>query len=264
MSWTWIWGVQNEGWSLDWGLFCGFLIAHSLQSQPTRTLSPYRLLNDKNMWLTTKKSSVWIIAAISVCIYGGLEVIVWVLMEDNRATADNPWPVARYIFNSLWCEETFNNIDVYKSTFWNRLGGETKTRPRSRADTAAALLPLSDIQLPAIMRSRENPTSSWRSATLTTSTSISTSTRTISTSLKRTAFNFKKMRPGGHYHHPVLPQKCLQFRWFCDNKKSFSFPFINTGGRIIIRYSITENNWIWGDLLSYSLCDTESECRSML
>ena len=124
-----------------------------------------------------------------------------------------------------------------------------KTRPRSKADTA--LLPLSDIQLPAIMRSRETSTS----------TSISTRT-TASSSLKRTAF--KKMRPRGHNHHPVLPQKCLQFRWFCDNKKSFSFPFINTGGRIIIRYSITENNWIWGDLLSYSLCHTESECRSML
>ena len=51
-----------------------------------------------------------------------------------------------------------------------------KTRPRSKADTAAALLPLSDIQLPAIMRSRENPTSSWRPATTTTSTSISTRT----------------------------------------------------------------------------------------
>ena len=36
------------------------------------------------------QSSVWIVAAISVCIYGGLEVIVWVMMEDNRATADNP------------------------------------------------------------------------------------------------------------------------------------------------------------------------------
>ena len=70
------------------------------------------------------QSSIWILAAISVCIYGGLEVIVWVLMEDNRATADNPWPVARYIFNSLWCEEKFNTINVYNSTFWNLLGGE--------------------------------------------------------------------------------------------------------------------------------------------
>ena len=70
------------------------------------------------------QSSVWIVAAISVCIYGGLEVIVWVLMEDNRVTADNPWPVARYIFNSLWCEEKFNTINVYNSTFWNLLGGE--------------------------------------------------------------------------------------------------------------------------------------------
>ena len=70
------------------------------------------------------QSSIWILAAISVCIYGGLEVIVWVLMEDNRATADNPWPVARYIFNSLWCEETFNTITVYNSTSWNLFAGK--------------------------------------------------------------------------------------------------------------------------------------------
>ena len=74
------------------------------------------------------QSSIWILAAISVCIYGGLELIVWVLMEDNLVAPDNLWPVARYIFNFLWYEETF----------WNLFAGWKKNRPRSKADTACS------------------------------------------------------------------------------------------------------------------------------
>ena len=127
------------------------------------------------------QSSIWILAAISVCIYGGLEVIVWVLMEDNLVAPDNLWPVARYIFNFLWYEETF----------WNLFAGWKKTGQGAKQILhAAVLLPLSDIQLPAIMRSREISTSSAISAAKTTSTS----TRTTSpSSIKITVF--EKMRP---------------------------------------------------------------------
>ena len=58
--------------------------------------------------------------------------------------------------------------------------------------------------------------------------------------------------------------KFLKFRFFCDGKKVFLFPSSILAAGLLSGIQLPRIIGSGRDLLSYSLCHTESECRSML
>ena len=58
--------------------------------------------------------------------------------------------------------------------------------------------------------------------------------------------------------------KFLKFRFFCDSKKVFLFPSSILAAGLLSGIQLPRIIGSGRDLLSYSLCHTESECRSML